>query len=79
MATSLGIGLGKFAFADVARLVVEFGFDVSTGKDDAVPEVIAVTIPSERDGVVTVTTTSTTFDVRKQTSHAVSNTSIQSS
>lgn len=94
MEIALGIPLGKFAFADVVRLVVELGFDVSNVIEDAVPETRSVNVGEIEllspefeptsvamlpEGEVAGTMNTSTFDVRKQTlSHLFSITSILS-
>lgn len=41
MEIELGIKLSEFVAVDGVRLVVELGFDVSTGIEDTVPEVMS--------------------------------------
>lgn len=44
MESSLGISASEFTVADVVRAVVELGIEVSTGMEDAVPEVRPVKV-----------------------------------
>ena len=87
LVVELGLNAGtEMVDADVGRLFVRLGFNVSKEADDAVVvgeigllsptlELIALLIPAEVEGVVRDTTTSTNDDVRKQTSQRISITS----
>ena len=84
LVVELGLNAGtEMEDADVERLLVGLGFNVSKGAEDAVVvdkiellsselELIALLVPAEVEGVVSGTTTSTTDDVRKQTSQRIS-------
>ena len=87
LVAGLGFNAGtEMVDANVERLFVRLGFNVSKVAEDAVVmgeigllspklELIALLIPAEVEGVVRDTTTSTNDDVRKQTSQRISITS----